>query len=84
MKIKHKKTGEICDSNEFNIHSLNEIIVYGEDWMDSDFMDSYDILIGTEWIDIKDAFKNRLIVPNNENTRFGVPLNDINKSRGYN
>lgn len=47
MKLMHKKTGEVCSSREFNIHTCTpqEIIVYGSDWVDTVYMSSYDAVL---------------------------------------
>jgi len=70
MKVRDKKTGEVYDASRFNTHSLNEIIVLGNDWMDTMFMEDYDVLIRTGWKDLKQAFKDSNVITDNYNTYF--------------
>jgi len=74
MKLKHKKTGEICSSSEFNIHTCcpQEIIVYSKDWCDTDFMTDYDVEINGQWYDLVEAFNLKLLGRDNYNQYFGI------------
>lgn len=85
MKIIHKKTGELCQSSQFNVSTTGEIIVCGEDWYDSDFIVNYDVILpdGSQK-DLGQAFVDRDVLPNNYNTRFDYPESDEAKERGYN
>ncbi len=85
MKIRKTDTGEIGASSEFNTSSLSEIIVYFNDWMDTDFMKDYYVFIEAEqkWMTFKLAFKQNYIITDNHNTCFFEPENEEDKKRGY-
>ena len=70
MKIIDRSSGEVCSSSEFNIHSISEIIVFGDDWTDSDFIAAYDVVIGGEQMALSDAFRKYLIIPDDDNIHF--------------
>ena len=81
MKVRYKeRPTEVRDTNRFNIHSLSEIDMYD----DSAPIRDLEVLIGSEWYDMNEAFTLRLIVPNNHNTHFAPPLNEDCRDRGYN
>jgi peroxiredoxin len=70
MNIIYRASGEICSSSKFNIHSINEIIVYGSDWTDTDFIANYDVVIDGERMTLGDAFRRCLVIPDDENVYF--------------
>ncbi len=84
MKIRNKKTKDIGSSGKFNIHSLSEIYVYFDDWMDTDYMSNYDVYIEKlkEWKDLNQAFKDKDLITNNYNTYFFEPENDEERKQG--
>lgn len=84
MKFKHKVTGNECSGSEFNMHSMGEIIMYGDD-MWSDYPWEYDVFIEAtqEWIDYKEACNQNLIINDNLNTRIFEPETEEDKLRGY-
>lgn len=91
MKLRRKNTDTICRSTQFNTSSLTEIYVdYGpyEDgsWeRDTDYMRNYDVqLPDGSWKDLLQAFGDHDVVPNNDNTHFGLPIDDECRQRGYN
>jgi hypothetical protein len=45
MKIRDKKTNRIGYGDEFNIHSMSEIVVYFKDDVTSDYSRNYDAFI---------------------------------------
>lgn len=77
MKLKNKKTGEICSSKEFNINTCcpQEIIVYGKDWINTNFMSDYDVEINEKWYDLIEAFSLKLLGVDNYNQYFGIKDN---------
>lgn len=84
MKVRNKKTGTIGQSGDFNVHAMSEIIVYTDDCT-SDFISNYDVFIESigEWVDMHEAFKQKLIITDNYNTNFREPLNEEEKERGW-
>lgn len=87
MKLKHKKTGEVCSSGEFNIHTCcpQEIYVYYKDWYDTDFMHDYDVWLESknEWKDILEAFRDYDLITDNYNTYFFEPKTQEDRIRGF-
>lgn len=87
MRIRHMKTGEIGSSHEFNVHALCEIIVYFNDWMDTDFPWNYKFYIEMldEWYTWDEARKNGYIITDNYNERFYESLKfpEAVRERGY-
>jgi hypothetical protein len=87
MQVRYKNSpdGKPCYSSEFNVCAFAEVLVFGDDGGgDSAFIADLDVLIGPVWVDMRKAFMDRLIVPNNHNTHFGFPENEICRERGYN
>jgi len=86
MKIRQKETNEIGSSSTFNLNAMNEILVYFEDSMDTDYPSNYDFYIESisEWVSYARAFGDEnLIITDNENTCFFEPENEEDKQRGY-
>jgi len=85
MKILKIDTGEIGSSSKFNTSSFSEIIVYFDDWMDTDYMSNYYVFIEAtqKWMTFKEAFKQKYIITDNHNTCFFEPKNEEDKERGY-
>lgn len=87
MKLRHKTTGKLGSSDQLNVHSMNEIIVYYEDDCDSEFIKDFDIELGVgpaaHWKDLREAFVAHDVITDNFNTRFFEPTNEEDKSRGY-
>jgi hypothetical protein len=79
MKLRYKETKTETESSQFNIHALAEVLT-GDD---SVFIKDLDVWVNGEWKDMRQAFRDRDIIPNNENTRFGIPKNDMERERGY-
>lgn len=86
MKIRSKaKPDEVGQAGDFNVASLNEIFVYFEDWMDTDFITNYDVFLETtqQWKDLAQAFKEHDVIVDNYNTCFFEPKNEHDKAQGY-
>lgn len=87
MKVRNKATGASRvqgDASYFNTHALNEIIVGFEDGsMDSCYIKDFEVLVDGEWIDMREAFRLRLLITDNYNTRFFEPATEEDKVRGY-
>lgn len=74
-----------CETSNFNIHSLSEVLVYfpfGD--ADSMFIHELEIrLPNGEWKCMRQAFLDKDIIPDNYHTRFGYPKSVSDKDRGY-
>jgi hypothetical protein len=79
MKVRYKLTGTETDSSQFNVHALGEVLT-GDD---SAYISDLDVFINDEWKDMRQAFADRDIIPDNYNTFFGVPRNEKDRQRGY-
>lgn len=84
-RLRVKETGDTGVSLGFNTASLSEVVV-GFDGMDCDsvYMRDLDVEIDGEWKDLRQALKDKDLVPDNYNTRFGPPTSEENRERGYN
>ncbi len=91
MKVRHKTTKYTGWSSQFNTHGIGEIIVGfdvmpdGSGDMDSMYLHDFDVLLpdGT-WKDLAQAFRDKDVVPDNYDIRFGPPTSPTNRERGYN
>ena len=85
MRFKHKEKGYECKGDRFNMHSMGEVIMYGDDDMWSDFPWEYDVFIEArqEWMEYKEACRQNLIINDNYNTRIFEPPTEEDKIRGY-
>lgn len=79
MKVRYKNTRTEADASHFNVHALAEVLT-GDD---SAFISDLDVWVNGEWKDMREAFKDRDIIPDNYNTFFGVPRNEEDRQRGY-
>ena len=79
------KSHALCWGSAFNLMSFTEVLVYYDDgdWDSVPFSD-LEVKIGKDWVDLKTAYERRLVIPNNDNTHFGLPKNEEAKARGYN
>lgn len=80
MRVRYKSTGSEASSSRFNIHSLTEVLT--ED--DSPDIGDLDVFVNDAWKDMRQAFRDKDIVPDNYNERFGLPVDEAAKIRGYN
>jgi hypothetical protein len=84
MKVRYKEKPHITGSaSDFNTHSASEVLVHfhGGDAA-SVFIRDLQVELVTGWKDLKQAFADQDLVPDNYNTWFGVP-NAEQKARGY-
>lgn len=79
MRVRYKKTGTEADASRFNIHAMAEVLT-GDD---SAYISDLDVLIDGEWRDMRQAFADRDIIPDNYNQWFGQPKTDEDRQRGY-
>lgn len=72
MKLRHKHSGEPCESEKFNIYSVHEIIVTWGDNYDSDYIKNYDCYLTKidQWMDLCQAFKEGYIETDEYNIYF--------------
>lgn len=80
MRVRYKRTGGESFSSRFNTASVSEVLT-GDDSPD---ISELDVFVNGAWKDMRKAFADNDIVPNNLNTSFGPPLNDECRKRGYN
>lgn len=80
MLVRYKKTLETRLAHKFNFYGCSEVLT-GDD---SVSIKELDVCIDGVWYDMTYAFKERLIVPNNDNTAFGEPTDEAARKRGYN
>lgn len=85
MIVKNKKTGTKGHSDTFNVHALSEIIVTFPDNYSSEYIADYDVYLESRqaWYDMQDAFREKLIIPDNYNTRFREPVNAAEQEKGW-
>lgn len=85
VKIRNIDTHEEGSSGMFNISSICEIIVYFNDWMDTDYQKRYEVFIEAigKWIPFREAFRDNHLIVNNHNTCFFEPTNEEDRKRGF-
>lgn len=86
MRVRHKKTGAIGHSNNFNLHAIWEIIVYfDESDCSSAFVSECDVYLKSknEWKSMDEAFREKDIITNNYNSYFREPRNKDERLRGW-
>jgi len=85
MIVRYKKDKTEGHSSHFNTHGLSEVVVGGDWGQDSTFIRDLDVFIeGVGWKDMGKAFQDRDIIPDNYNERFGPPIDEECRKRGYN
>lgn len=84
MRVRNKSTGVIGNSNMFREHNLKRITVTTEFWIDDDDISNYDVYLeGEGWIDLVEAFRLKLVIPDNYTNYFRASKSDIERERGY-
>ena len=86
MKIRNKQSRKEGYSSTFNTHACSEIIVcYPDGDMDSGFITDHEAYIESRqvWMDMQDAFREKLIIPDNYNTGFREPANEAERGKGW-
>jgi len=85
MRVRSKKTGALGEASDFNIHGLGEIVVYfdvGD--CSSEFIRDYVVqLTSGEWKDMRQAFRDRDLIPNDLNTSFRESRSDAERAQGW-
>lgn len=82
MKVRKKITAAEGMSDCFNAHACGEIIVYFADGeCSSEFVEDYDVYLESRkvWVDMSDALREGLIIPDNHNIHFREPVNEGEK-----
>ncbi|MDE8329595.1 hypothetical protein PT249_05055 [Erysipelothrix rhusiopathiae] len=63
---------------------MNRIIVATEFWIDDDDVSNYDVYLeGKGWTDLEEAFRLKLVIPDNYTNYFRASKSDIERERGY-
>lgn len=86
MKVRNKANGSEGYSNTFNVHALSEIIVcFLDSDCSSEFISDYEVYLESkqEYMDMLQAFKEKLIITDNYNTNFREPKDDQERERGW-
>lgn len=85
MKVRYKShPSEDCSASRFNTHALAEVIVGGDWGQDSAFIKELDVQLASgEWKDMRQAFRDHDIIPDNHNERFGEPKTAEDRQRGF-
>jgi len=84
LNVRNKKTGTTGTASEFNLHAASEIIVYFDDDCSTEFIRDYEVQLSSgEWKDMREAFRNRDIIPDDLNMHFREPQNDEERKRGW-
>jgi hypothetical protein len=79
MRVRYKKDGTEREASSFNVHSMSEVLT-GDD---SAPMSELDVLIRGEWKDMRQAFRDKDLIPDNFNERFGEPRSELDRARGW-
>lgn len=79
MRIRYKLTGTETESSRFNVHAMSEVLT-GDD---SAYISDLDVWINGGWKDMRQAFADRDIIPDNYNQWFGEPKTAEDRERGY-
>ncbi len=80
MRLRYKNTGTETSSYRWNIHALAEVLT-GDDTV---CITDLDVWIDGAWKDMRAAFRDKDIISNNYNDRFGIPESEEAKRRGWN
>jgi hypothetical protein len=88
MKVRFKGQPSVTGhASQFNVRGLTEVIVGfdGEGGMDSCFIADLEVFVEArqEWKPMRQAFKDRDLIPDNFNTRFAEPKDETERTRGY-
>lgn len=79
MKVRYKNTGTEAGASRFNMSTLDEVLT-GDD---SARICELDVWVNGAWKDMGQAFRDRDIIPDNYNERFGEPETPADRERGY-
>jgi hypothetical protein len=80
MLVRYKINNQEASASRFNIHALDEALTGG----DSVCIKDLDVWLGDSWKDMRQAFRDKDIVPDNYNERFSPPVNEYARTIGYN
>ena len=80
MKLRYKAfTDEPIEASQLNVTALMEVLT-GDD---SVSINDLDVEINGEWKDLRQAFRDRYVITDNNNTRFSAPRTEDDRQRGY-
>ena len=86
MKVRNRQNKTEGYSSTFNTHACSEIVVYFPDGdCSSEFIADYDVYLESTqiWMDMQEAFREKLIIPDNYNTAFREPVNKAERDKGW-
>lgn len=90
LRYKSPRTGNYVTGrgSQLNVHAPFEVIMYFDDAEGCGGCDSMpgsdlDVLIGEDWMPLGQAFRERKVITDNENTCFFEPANEAERERGY-
>lgn len=86
MKVRNKKNMKEGYSDTFNTHALSEIIVaFSDGDCSSEYIKDYDVYLENRqiWLDMQEAFREKLIIPDNYNTSFREPVDEAEREKGW-
>ena len=81
MRLRYKDSKIETFGNAFNLHSLDEILTH-DDSVPASNLDVF-IPLKNEWKDLRQAFRDKDVLPNDANTWFAAAVKRTDKSRGY-
>lgn len=84
MRIRYKNNHSTTGfANEFNTYGMGEVIVYFDEGdATSEYIRELEVEVNGEWIDMKQAFRDKILMSDNYDVRFGIPT-DKDRERGY-
>jgi hypothetical protein len=89
MRIRHKKSGNVGNSNMFYQNDEKKIIVamYISDstnFVKDDDVENYDVYLeGNGWCDLRESFNLGLVIPDMYKNYFRESENKFEEERGY-
>jgi len=85
MRVRYKSNNVEGYSSLFNVTALSEVLVDGDWGGDSAFIRELEVWLEKSelWKDMRQAFQDRDIIPDNYHRWFGEPKTEEDKERGY-
>lgn len=80
MRVRYKEHPHIVRSaSQFNMSSINEVLTGDDSVPESEL----DVLINNQWIDMREAFRQHLLITDNYMIHFFEPQTEEDRERGY-
>ncbi len=84
MRVRNLETKQLGNSDSFYGNDPHKIIVATPHWVGDDKVENYEVYIhGSGWINLANAFEQRLVIPDNYYNYFRESRSDIERQRGY-